>query len=77
MPPENAAAKSLRLLTEGRLMVERVDPGTGLVVARVRGDSGEVYYLGHDPRNGEWRCSCAEMKGRCSHLRALQLVVVV
>ena len=77
MPIENAATKALRLLTEGRLMVERVEPENGLVIARCRGDSGEIYDLGHDPRNGEWRCSCKELRGNCSHLRALKLVVVI
>lgn len=73
---ETAADKALRLLTEGRLMVQSVDPDSRLVVAQCRGDSGAIYRLGHDPR-GEWRCTCDEMKGNCSHLRALKLVVVI
>ena len=74
---EAASVKARRLLPEGRLMIRRVDPDTGLVWAQCRGDSGEVYDLGHDPNKGEWRCSCDELKGNCSHLQALKLVVVV
>jgi hypothetical protein len=36
-----------------------------------------IYTLGHDPSKAEWRCQCAEMKGNCSHLKALKLVVVI
>ena len=72
---ESAADKGRRLLVEGRLIVERVER-TGLVVASCRGDSGEVYKLGYDPGAHQWRCTCEEMKGRCSHLVALQLVTV-
>lgn len=58
-------------------MIKRVDPDSGLIVAECRGDSGEVYSLGHDPTKDEWRCTCAELKGDCSHLKALKLVVVL
>jgi hypothetical protein len=58
-------------------MVERVDPETRWVIAKCRGDSGEVYSLGHDPRRNQWRCTCRELRGKCSHLRALKLVVVL
>jgi hypothetical protein len=59
-------------------MVDRVDPERRLVIARCRGDNAEVYNLGHDPsRAPHWRCSCAELRGKCSHLRALKLVVVL
>jgi uncharacterized Zn finger protein len=71
---ESVEVKGRRLLVEGRLIVERVEGG--LVVASWRGDSGEVYRLGHDPRAQEWRCSCPA-RGRCSHLVALQLVTVL
>lgn len=74
---ETTREKALRLLQEGRLMVERVEPETGFVLAHCRGDSGQLYDLGHDPRNDQWRCNCREMKGNCSHLQALKLVVVV
>lgn len=83
---ENLAQKGRRLLAEGRLELVGVNKITapageplgaseGWVVAKCRGDSGEVYDLGYDPRNGEWRCTC-EARGRCSHIAALQLVVV-
>ena len=74
---ETAAEKARRILPEGRLMVKRVDPDSGFVVAQVRGDSGAVYDLGRDPRNGQWRCNCPELRGKCSHLEALKLVVVI
>jgi hypothetical protein len=72
-----AAEKARRLLPEGRLMIKSVDPETRWVVAQCRGDSGEVYSLGYDPDKDEWRCTCREMKGNCSHLQALKLVVVL
>ncbi len=56
-------------------MIERVDPETKLVIARCRGDSGEVYMLGHS--KDRWGCTCAELKGNCSHLQALKLVVAL
>ena len=74
MPREDAATKGRRMLSEGRLTVERLS-SNGLIVARCRGDSGAVYALGFDPDKGEWRCVCPA-KGRCSHLVALQLVTV-
>lgn len=76
---KSAAEKAVDLLVDGRLMVLRVDPPTGeqWVIARCRGDSGAVYDLGYDPNKKEWRCSCPELKGRCSHLIALQRVVVI
>ena len=78
MGREAAATKARRLLTEGRLEVTYIDhdDSFGLIVAKCRGDSGEVYSLGWDPTKEEWRCTCAEMKGNCSHLQALKLVVV-
>lgn len=70
----NVEEKGRRLLTEGRLTILRVD---GAIVAECKGDSGEVYKLGYDPRvrSGGWRCTCPAL-GRCSHLVALQLVTV-
>lgn len=72
---ENVAQKGRRMVAEGRIEIVRVDVDGGLVVARCRGDSGEIYDLGFDPRRREWRCTC-EARGRCSHLAALQLVTV-
>jgi hypothetical protein len=69
---ENAALKGRRLVSEGRLLVEVVDGQR--IRATCRGDSGEVYRLGHDPATS-WRCSCPA-RTRCSHLTALMLVTV-
>jgi uncharacterized Zn finger protein len=73
---ERAADKARRLLQEGRLMVIEVNPNSGYVLARCRGDSGLLYDLGHDHRSDQWRCTC-EARGECSHLQALKLVVVL
>lgn len=73
---ENVEDKGRRLLTEGRLTVERAGGRTApLIVAKARGDSGEVYDLGFDPGKRQWRCTCPA-KGKCSHLVALQLVTL-
>lgn len=79
MPPETSDEKAHRLLTEGRLIVRTVgDPShPGRIVAECRGDSGMIYTLGYDPSKAEWRCQCKEVRGGCSHLKALKLVVVV
>ena len=68
-PRENAETKARRYLTEGRLIIERVD--VGRVEATCRGDAA-VYRLGYV--NGRWVCSCPA-SGRCAHLLALGLVV--
>jgi uncharacterized Zn finger protein len=79
MSSETADMKAHRLLTEGRLIVRTVgDPGhPGRIVAECRGDSGMIYLLGYDPKKAEWRCTCPEYVGNCSHLKALKLVVVL
>lgn len=76
---ETADEKAHRLLHEGRLIVRTVgDPShPGRIVAECRGDSGMIYLLGYDPKAKEWRCTCKEVRGGCSHLKALKLVVVV
>jgi uncharacterized Zn finger protein len=70
MTRENAEAKGRRYLTEGRLLMlsagERIE-------ARCRGN-GEFYRLGYE--RGAWYCTCPAV-GKCSHLVALQLVVMV
>lgn len=78
MPREDATQKAHRLLIEGRMIVRRVGDPTipGLIVAECRGDSGDVYSLGYDPKKNEWRCGCPNVTGGCSHLIALKLVVV-
>ena len=68
---ENAASKGRRYLLEGRLIVSAVDCAG--IEARCRG-AGEIHQLGY--RRGRWWCSCPA-RGTCSHLTALQLVVVV
>lgn len=78
-----AERKAMRLLIEGRLDVTRHDTTgehAGLIVATCRGDSGTVYTLGYDPRpatldSRRWRCTCPELRGACSHLQALKLIV--
>ena len=69
---EDAATKSLRLLVAGRLNITRRVADE--IEAEVRGDSGEMYSVGH--RLGAWWCSCPA-SGRCSHLISLQRVVVL
>ena len=70
---ENYYAKAKRLLGEGRLTVRRVDGQT--ISASCRGDSGEVYDVGHDPTQSTWYCTC-EARGRCSHVQSLMLVTI-
>lgn len=72
-----AQRKAMRLLIEGRLEVLRRETNgdmDGLIVAQCRGDSGTRYTLGYDPHRNQWRCTCPELRGECSHLRALKLV---
>ena len=68
MSRENAAAKGRRYLTEGRLLLTRVDE---LRIEAVCRGGGESYQLGFV--SGRWRCSCPA-RSRCAHLVALQLV---
>lgn len=70
MTRESAEVKGRRLLTEGRVVMEAVDPRR--IVASVRGN-GELYTVGYE--RGGWYCTCPA-KGRCSHLVALMLVCV-
>ena len=67
---ENIQTKGRRYLIEGRLSVRLVSHSQ--VVASCRG-TGEVWTVGY--QRGGWYCTCPA-KGRCSHLEALQLVVV-
>lgn len=72
-----AQRKAMRLLLEQRLTVRQVvaeGERAGFVLAECKGDSGDTYMLGRDPRNGQWRCTCAELKGGCSHIAALKMV---
>lgn len=76
---ESQEAKAHRILAEGRLIVEKVLPHSGLIVASCRGfTDGEIYRLGYDPTAREYRCTCegnAKFNRRCAHLISLQLVV--
>jgi hypothetical protein len=69
---EDAAAKARRLLAEGRLRVLGADERSAQAVCC--GDSGAAYRVAAE--DGRWQCSC-EARGRCSHIRALALVVVL
>lgn len=79
---ETKAAKALRILSERRLTLEVVgDPARpGLILASCRGETeAEVYKLGWRPDQDRWGCTCeasAKFNRVCSHLLALQLVVV-
>jgi len=68
---ENARAKGMRYLGEGRLTVLYVDPDR--VQAECRG-TGAVYRLRWSEDEG-WTCTCPA-RGRCSHLWALLSVAV-
>ena len=70
MTRESAEVKGKRYLTEGRLIVEFVDAER--IVASCRGN-GAVWQLGY--QRGGWFCDCP-VRGRCSHLFALQNVCV-
>jgi uncharacterized Zn finger protein len=78
MSRETVDEKARRLLVEGRLIVREVGRPSRQqrIVAECRGDSGDMYRLGYDPEKKEWRCTCPEQRGGCSHLKALQLVCV-
>lgn len=68
---EDAQTKAARLLASGRVTIRRLNDD--VIVADVRGDSADVHEVGWDPEG--WRCSCPAV-GRCSHVRALMLVVL-
>ena len=71
-PREDAQMKARRLLSEARLNVRHADANGA--VAECRGDSGATYRVTFDRRTGEWSCDCPALS-RCSHARALQLIV--
>ena len=72
MTRESAHVKARRLLEEGRVQIVDVRPDR--VRAVVRGDSAQLYTVSYDP--SVWTCSCPALTA-CSHVRAVQLVVVV
>ena len=71
MPREDALTKGKRYLTEARLRVLTVEADR--IQALCRG-SGTIWHLGWAP--GGWWCNCTA-RTLCSHLVALQCVVVV
>lgn len=72
MSRENAAAKARRYLTEGRLVLTRVDRSR--VAGVCRGD-GAVHQVSYAQR--VWSCTCPARSERCAHLLAVRLVVAV
>lgn len=68
---ENAATKALRLLTQSRVAVHVPQTFT----ADVRGDSGVIRRVSFD--HGYWSCTCPFRSSSCSHIRAVQQVVLV
>jgi len=72
MPREGAEAKAKRYLVEGRIVLERANPGG--CVATVRGE-GHRYRVEH--HRGLWSCSCPARGERCAHLLAVKSVVAV
>jgi uncharacterized Zn finger protein len=73
---ESADMKARRLLMEARLRIREAHEDEGIVMAECRGDSGATYQLGFDGER-RWWCDCPTFGPRCSHVRALQLVVVM
>ena len=69
---EDARTKGLRCLTESRLTIRRVNKAE--VVAWCRGRD-RFHRLGWTPDAGWW-CTCPAV-GACSHLLALQSVVLI
>lgn len=74
-----AQRKAMRLLLEGRVdvkVVDRHEDGTLIFAhAKIKGDS-DVYDCGYDGRpQRPWRCTCPELRGDCSHLAALKMIV--
>ena len=67
--------KARLLLEEGRLQVTRVVPEADIYRGQVRGDSASIYHVEWNKDRLRWTCTCPAM-GVCSHVRALQLVVV-
>jgi len=68
---ENAEAKALRLLTQGRVFIRSVT--SIAVVADVRGDEGALYLVVGEAQG--WSCSCPAV-GRCSHALAVARVTL-
>jgi uncharacterized Zn finger protein len=70
---ENAEAKALRYLTDGRLEVQRVTETA--VDAACLGDEGDLYRLSWNAERRRWECSCPAYGRRCAHVLVLGRVV--
>jgi uncharacterized Zn finger protein len=68
---EDAQTKAARLAGSGRVTVRHVSDIA--ITADVRGDSAAVYPVTWSPAG--WACPCPAST-RCSHIRAVQLVVL-
>lgn len=68
MTRESVRAKGLRILTEGRVIVDQA--GHGTFSASVR-DSGDVHAVTFG--RGGWACTCLA-RSTCSHLHACWLI---
>lgn len=68
---ENAASKAARYLISGRVQIRSVTPTE--VIADVRG-GGFLWRVEYS--DGWWRCTCPA-RSKCSHLVAVEQVVVV
>jgi hypothetical protein len=69
---ETARTKADRLLIEGRLIVEQVQPGHVQATCRGEGHLWHPAYV-----TGQWLCDCPVTTDQCSHLIALRRVVAV
>jgi hypothetical protein len=71
MTREDARTRGRRLVSEGRLLIRRVDGRE--VSAICRGESGRIHELGFS--RGRFFCGCGA-RTTCAHLFALYLVTV-
>jgi hypothetical protein len=69
---EDSRAKAIRILGEGRVTIRRLSDD--VIEADVLGDSARLYVVTWTPAG--WACPCDALT-RCSHIRAVQLVVLV
>lgn len=72
MPRETARARADRLLLEGRVVLQQVQPG--IVRSTVRGE-GRLWHPAYS--HGRWSCDCPVRSDQCSHLIALRRVTAV
>jgi uncharacterized Zn finger protein len=70
MPRENAQAKAIRLLVQGRVSIIRADEHG--IDALVKGDTAAFYRVSF---RGRWTCNCDALS-RCSHALAVQRVTI-